>query len=534
MAREQHVVDFLGIGISKSSTEREDLLKDRQGKHNLGSTLPAASKTLPSHLLRDVNSSLLVRPSVAIGQSAQNSMVLLSKNELPRLLSHDNNHGNNNGPSAVSLSPNTLHTSMSFKGTKYPSWNTNINMQHVLPVRKFQEEMCIIENGQNLSEKLLPYSLNPYQLQDLINSNRGKALCSQSFALGHNTLGDHSDSGKMQMRNYLTSGNLDADGHVLVPARQYQNAPLTFSTTAPEEHGSTSYFSSDYVGTLPKSVFSLSASNFKDKALAVPALGTQQDAVANSSLSRMLSSDRSGKQNSAQLTIFYAGNVNVYDDISVDKARDIMLLAGGCSLWPQQGYNSVARQCTPFGLLNAGISHSSPGSPQHGHDVSFNLQERMQPNVQACQASSQPAARQVSKSPVPVNKQLESSKPVTPTASSSLLGGQTVVPRPLPQARKASLARFLEKRRERVQTKSPYPIKEQSLLPGERFSSSNYDAASPTGQDECVDKKPMSMSCDMEEMTGTFEYTSTCDIVAKEEKRLSAAGTQVSKVDMAV
>ncbi|KAA8536576.1 hypothetical protein F0562_029054 [Nyssa sinensis] len=37
------------------------------------------------------------------------------------------------------------------------------------------------------------------------------------------------------------------------------------------------------------------------------------------------------KGSTAQLTIFYSGNINVYDNVPIDKAQAIMLLAGGSS-----------------------------------------------------------------------------------------------------------------------------------------------------------------------------------------------------------
>ncbi|XVF00580.1 hypothetical protein REPUB_Repub04eG0012600 [Reevesia pubescens] len=44
------------------------------------------------------------------------------------------------------------------------------------------------------------------------------------------------------------------------------------------------------------------------------------------------SSSKRGKSSKAQLTIFYAGVINVYDDVPNDKAQAIMLLAGERSL----------------------------------------------------------------------------------------------------------------------------------------------------------------------------------------------------------
>ncbi|KAI5579920.1 hypothetical protein POPTR_008G133400v4 [Populus trichocarpa] len=162
----------------------------------------------------------------------------------------------------------------------------------------------------------------------------------------------------------------------------------------------------------------------------------------------------------AQLTIFYAGSVNVYDDISPEKAQAIMFLAG------------------------------------NGPSISSNL---AQPIVQVQASSSKPAAADLS----PVNQPIMSTPPCSRLSSPSHTGAQsgsgststeeimatkttgaltthvtkpehtktanvvgsvtttTMIPS-VPQARKASLARFLEKRKERVMNAAPYNLNKKS------------------------------------------------------------------------
>ncbi|KAG6765964.1 hypothetical protein POTOM_030027 [Populus tomentosa] len=162
----------------------------------------------------------------------------------------------------------------------------------------------------------------------------------------------------------------------------------------------------------------------------------------------------------AQLTIFYAGSVNVYDDISPEKAQAIMFLAG------------------------------------NGSSISSNL---AQPTVQVQASSSKPAAADLS----PVNQPRVSTPPYSRLSSPSHTGAQsgsgststeeimatkttgavtthvtkpehpktanvvgsvtttTMIPS-VPQARKASLARFLEKRKERVMNAAPYNLNKKS------------------------------------------------------------------------
>ncbi|KAI3816598.1 hypothetical protein L1987_16301 [Smallanthus sonchifolius] len=154
----------------------------------------------------------------------------------------------------------------------------------------------------------------------------------------------------------------------------------------------------------------------------------------------------------AQLTIFYGGMVNVYDDISPEKAQAIMFLAG-----------NGASASTPQPRVQAQV----PISRTPVGDVVYVAQPI---NAQPCSAISSPMS--VSSHPVGLTKKDEGAKTVkgsvgpaskvdTPRVINSL---EQVMQSAVPQARKASLARFLEKRKERVMALAPYNASKDSIV----------------------------------------------------------------------
>lgn len=260
------------------------------------------------------------------------------------------------------------------------------------------------------------------------------------------------------------------DSYLLAQARGYGGPVLSISA---QDHSLLANFSTDHSGAVAKKAFPFLAPSPHEQALPVRVqpipiasaprpVGGQvpmsapffssfvAGGVPATTQTRMLSSDSCDKQSSAQLTIFYAGNVNVYNAISLAKAEEIMLLAASGSPLPVNVLNKPSGQFAPAGMSYAVGLQSSPDQ-----------QERLQLNLLTGQAD-QFAADQVGQSsPPPASKeQTESSLPSTP---SSFPEGQQVVPRALPQARKASLARFLERRKERVQAKSPYLLDKSFL-----------------------------------------------------------------------
>lgn len=130
--------------------------------------------------------------------------------------------------------------------------------------------------------------------------------------------------------------------------------------------------------------------------------------------------------NKAQLTIFYSGTVNVYDDFAADKAQAIMLLIGsGCRNSSTIKNTSMADDHNP--KLSQSYSKVSVTAENSG----LNIMNSKLPSVPP--------------SPNIINITDAKQEPPTKPSISDI---------ELPYARKASIARFLGKRRDRVQAQT--------------------------------------------------------------------------------
>ncbi|PIN21740.1 hypothetical protein CDL12_05550 [Handroanthus impetiginosus] len=143
----------------------------------------------------------------------------------------------------------------------------------------------------------------------------------------------------------------------------------------------------------------------------------------------------------AQLTIFYAGNVKVFDGISPEKAQAIMFLAGSGYV----GQSKVNVEAAASKVVCSGL-------PSPMSDESANINDAVK--TTGCKVEPQ-AQRIVS------------------VAATAMISSA------VPQARKASLARFLEKRKERVKNAAaPYNLGKKAGDCGTPDSNGGFSATS--------------------------------------------------------
>lgn len=167
----------------------------------------------------------------------------------------------------------------------------------------------------------------------------------------------------------------------------------------------------------------------------------------------------------AQLTIFYAGTVNVYDSISPEKMQAIMFLAGNSSPVTCNAATLKAQVLTPTAAIDgipmntASGAHVSPPSVSSHTGTHSASGSTSTDDLMAAKTAGTP------------------STPVTNTEIMTTPPPTSMMPSAVPQARKASLARFLEKRKERMMNAAPYNLcKSSSECTAVESNGANFSA----------------------------------------------------------
>jgi jasmonate ZIM domain-containing protein len=147
----------------------------------------------------------------------------------------------------------------------------------------------------------------------------------------------------------------------------------------------------------------------------------------------------------AQMTIFYAGQVIVLNDLPADKAKEIMLLASN------------------------GSSHNL------GAYASMPVQKPIQPTNLVATNSSTPVQKPIQPTNlVPTNSSIVSNIG-TNMAQERVQQPPKHIVADMPKiARKASLTRFLEKRKDRITTRAPYETSKTTAFPPKPAQSKSW------------------------------------------------------------
>eukprot|EP00268_Persea_americana_P028383 TRINITY_DN27551_c0_g2_i4.p1 TRINITY_DN27551_c0_g2~~TRINITY_DN27551_c0_g2_i4.p1 ORF type:complete len:391 (+),score=96.10 TRINITY_DN27551_c0_g2_i4:199-1371(+) len=184
----------------------------------------------------------------------------------------------------------------------------------------------------------------------------------------------------------------------------------------------------------------------------VPVMGSMAGTHASRNPSKLVAAP-------AQMTIFYAGTVNVYNDISPEKAQAIMLMAGNGSpvtanaVTPRVPVPSSVPKYVVGDGIHGNQSHAIPLCSGLSSPISVTSHSGGQSGGASCNTDDLIPIKTIGV--VAPRSQPEPPKTVTSLGSTAA----TLMPSAVPQARKASLARFLEKRKERVTNAAPYPKK---------------------------------------------------------------------------
>ncbi|KAJ7954301.1 Protein TIFY 6B [Quillaja saponaria] len=177
----------------------------------------------------------------------------------------------------------------------------------------------------------------------------------------------------------------------------------------------------------------------------------------------------------APLTIFYAGTVNVFHDISPEKAQAIMFLARNApSVVPNTAHPKVQAPSSKL-AGNDGVSVNQPINAVSCSGLSSPLSVSSHTGALSGSGSNCTDEFLAGKTTgVPMASVGKVEPPI-------IVNATTMLPSAIPQARKASLARFLEKRKERVMNAAPYNLNKKSKVCNTQESDGANFSAITTG-----------------------------------------------------
>ncbi|XP_020082227.1 protein TIFY 6a [Ananas comosus] len=193
--------------------------------------------------------------------------------------------------------------------------------------------------------------------------------------------------------------------------------------------------------------------------------GTTVNAPVAGSVVGTLAPRNMPKSSLAQLTIFYAGVVNVFDNVPLDKAQELMLFASKASNTTAVSASPKSDPVIPAAVKlvdSEGLNTKQPPTQKRSHVAPLNSSLSSPVSVasqggslsKSASSSNDDSIRPKSAGPLPPSKQNETSTTLPPALGATTAA--TIMTRAVPQARKASLARFLEKRKERMTNAVPY------------------------------------------------------------------------------